>query len=359
MVFVKELKDTSGINFVLRPSEKKGKGAISGQIKGEDGTALRDCYIYAYGEDYSYSSVNYTKTDENGFYKIEGLHSGKFKLHCRYYGNGNFVNKWYKNAQSFEKAAFVMVKEPDTRTGINFILDYPGYIQGFLTDNIGHRLVEDDHNIFLFIFDADTGGCVTNGYNTFTGGYQVGLLGGNYKLAAVSVYSNWQPSQDFLARTFYFNGQSYSDPNSQSLNLVPKAVRKLDDLKMSIVNGSIIGMIYDKNTKLPLKDAAYLLFAFDEEGYLAKISTYGDDSYPITGRYKLAGLRPGNYCVFLALLIDDEIFLFFYPDVTWGEKFISVTPKIEIPFNAQAVVVGEGETKGINFYFQKTTNDVK
>lgn len=659
LIPVKEFKDTSGINFVLESSEEKGKSAISGRVKGEDGTALRDCYIYAYGEDYSYSSGNYAKTDENGLYKIEGLHSGKYRLHCSYSGSANFVDEWYKNEQSYESASLVKVIEPKTRTGINFILEYggniggkvicasgkkaganqayvyayneareivasgrtdedgkfiiskliqgsyrlytsyngpennldswyrkaehfekavpvhiapqrtknvriklkpggavsgkvidyngspvsencyikiydenkyyrgytwtdangnymmmklhsgrykllaeyndydsysfspepmdewydgvfdyddadfvrvrekkttsninfsldqggsiggtvycieghpafpdgvvrvyndrgnyvdscdvtyngqyfisglhsgdykimvyhpdyvsewygksqnfemaetvkvtspnhtpginfilnyPGFFKGFLTDNIGHRLYDDNYNIYLFIFDADKDEYVTTVYNTFTGGYQCGLSGGNYKLAAVSVYSNGQPSQDFLARTFYLNGQSYSDPNSQSLNLVPKEVRKLDDLKMSRVNGSIIGMIYDKNTNLPLKDAAYLLFAYDEDGYLAKISTYMDDSYPITGKYKLAGLRPGNYYVFLALLIDDEIFLFFYPDVICGENFISVTPKVEIPFNAQAVVVGEGETKGIDFYVKRTIKEDK
>lgn len=349
-VRVREKKTTSNINFSLEQG-----GSIGGAVYCKAGYPA-----YPEGEVRVYDDQGYFVDSCNvaysGQYFISGLHSGEYKLLA---SHPDYLSEWSGRKQNFEMAETVKVTAPNSTTGRNFILNYPGYIQGFLADKIGHRLDDDGHNISLYIFDADKEEYVTTVFNTFTGGYQAGLLGGNYKLAAVSAYSNWMPEQDTLAATFYLNGESFSDHDSEFISLQPCAIRKLDDLKMSRVNGSIIGMIYDKNTNLPLKDAAYLLFAFDEEGYLAKISTYVDDSYPITGRYKLAGLRSGNYYVFLAVLFENEIFLFLYPDVVWDVNFIKMMPKVEIPFNAQAVVVGEGETKGINFYFQKTTNDVK
>jgi hypothetical protein len=349
-VRVREKKTTPNINFHLDQG-----GSIGGTVYRIAGyPAYPDGEVRVYNDQgYFVDSCDVTYS---GQYFISGLHSGEYKLLA---SHPDYLSEWSGKKQNFEMAETVKVTAPNSTTGINFILNYPGYIQGFLTDKMGHRLDDDNYSISLYIYDADKEEYVTSVGNTFTGGYQAGLLGGNYKLAAVSAYSNWMPEQDTLAATFYLNGESFSDPDSEFISLQPGAIIKLKDLKMNRVNGSISGMIYEKSTNLPLNDAAYLLFAYDEDGYLAKISTYMDDSYPITGRYKLAGLRPGNYYVFLAVLFENEIFFFFYPDVVCGENFINVMPKVEIPFNAQAVVVGEGDIKGVNFYVQRTIKEVK
>ena len=101
-----------------------------------------------------------------------------------------------------------------------------------------------------------------------------------------------------------------------------------------------------------------MLFAFDEDGYLAKVSAYVSDDHPITGGYKLMGLKPGNYYV-LALAITDDISFLWYPDVISDITDKTFTPKVEIPTGAYAVIVWKGETTGIDFYFKGSTGGNK
>jgi hypothetical protein len=341
-VHVKASKTTPNIDFSLEQG-----GSIGGIVYRKEGyPAYPNGWVDAY--DLQGYFVGSSQVEFDGQYVIGGLPSGEYKLLASHY---DYQSEWYDRKQNFEMAETVKVTAPNSALGIDFTLEYPSIIQGFLTDKKGHHLVEDDYLISLFVYDAYTGEYISSGSNSFTGGFRLKLLDGNFKLAAVSMYSNWQQEQDNLTATFYLNGTNFYDPNSQSINLPPESIRKLKDLEMNRAAGSITGTLYDVNTLQPLVDTGYMLFAFDEYGYLAKVSAYMSDDQPITGEYKLMGLRPGNYYV-LAVLITDDIFFLWYPDVASDIADTTFTPKIEIPAGAYTVTVGNGETTGIDFYFK-------
>ncbi len=348
-VHVKAKKTTSDINFSLEQG-----GSISGTVYGKEGYPA-----YPGGEVRAYDTLgDYVGSSEviyDGQYFIGGLHSGEYKLLA---SHADYNSEWYNRKQNFEMAQTVKVTAPNSTLGIDFTLEYPSFIQGFLTDKKDRRLVSEDYLISLFIYDNDTEEYISSSSNSFTGGYRFRLLDGNYKLAAVSFYSNWQAEQDCLLATFYLNGKNFYDPNTQSIYLAPESIRNLNDLEMKEADGSITGTLYDESTRQPLGDTPYALLAFDEDGYLVKVSTYIDPDYPITGAYKLMGLRPGNYYV-LALVIAEEIFSLWYPDVASDIPYETLTPKVEIPIGAHAVIVTEGETRGIDFYFSGTKDSKK
>jgi protocatechuate 3,4-dioxygenase beta subunit len=341
-VHVKASKTTPNINFSLEQG-----GSIGGTVYRKEGyPAYPDGWVSAYNLQGYFAGSCQVVSD--GQYFIGGLPSGEYKLLASHY---DYQSEWYDRKQNFEMAGTVNVTAPNSTLGIDFTLEYPSIIQGFLTDKKGHPLVEDDYLISMFVYDVYTGDYISSGSNSFTGGFRLRLLDGNYKLAAVSMYSNWQKEQDNLAATFYLNGKSFYDPNSQSINLAPESIRKLKDLEMNRAAGSITGTLYDGSTRQPLVDTGYMLFAFDEYGYLAKVSAYMSDDQPITGGYKLMGLRPGNYYV-LAVVITEDISFLWYPDVVSDITENTFTPKVEIPAGAYIVIVGNGETTDIDFYFK-------
>jgi len=340
-VKVKAPQTTPNINFSLDQG-----GSIAGRVYCAEGyPAYPDGSVRVYDSKGNY--IGYCDVRYDGEFFISGLRSGHYELLAQ---NEDYKSEWYNRKQSLESADTVWVSAPHVTTDIDFTLEYPGIIQGFVNDDKGHRLLEEEYLIGLYAYDSTTGEFETSGFNSFTGGYQVRLLNGNYKLAAVSMYSNWQPEQDSLAATFYPSGKSFYDPSNKAINLTADSVRNLNPLVMKKANGTISGTLYDKNTSFPLEDASYLLFAFDDDGYLVKVSAYGSE--PVTGEYKLMGLRPGNYYV-LAMLFSDNPTHFWYDGASSYISNEIISPKVEIPANASAVFVGAGDTQGIDLYIKK------
>ncbi len=336
---------TPNINFSLDQG-----GSISGRVEIPDEypNYLDECWVRAYDKQ---GFVGSSEVMYNRQFFISGLRSGEYRLLI---DHEDYAAEWYDRKQNIGLADTIRVTAPNTTQGINFTLEYPGIMQGFLTDNKGNRLPSEDYLIFLYAYNTATGEYESTGANSFTGGYQVRLLSGNYKLAAVSVYFNWQPEHDGLVATFYPNGQSFYDPSNESVNLTENSVRKLNTLVMKKTSGAISGTLFDESTGLPLEDEASILFAYDEDGYLVKVSVYGSD--PITGEYKLMGLRPGNYYVVAAVWewATNEITFLWYGSTSSGTTYYDIiSPKVEIPANAYAVIVGEGETKEIDFYIKR------
>lgn len=337
---------TANINFSLDQG-----GSISGRVEIPDEypNYLDGCWVRAYDKQGDF--VGSSEVMYNRQFFISGLRSGEYKVVAT---GEDYAEEWYDRKQNIGFADTIRVTAPNTTQGINFTLEYPGIIQGFLTDNKGNRLPSEDYLISLYAYNPATGEYESDGSNSFTGGYQVRLLSGNYKLGAVSLYSNWQSEQDSLVATFYPNGQSFYDPSNESINLTENSVRKLNTLVMKKASGAISGTLFDESTGLPIEDESLMFFAFDEDGYLVKVSAYWSD--PITGEYKLMGLRPGNYYVVASVWewATDEITFLWYGSTSSGTTYYEIiSPKVEIPANAYAVIVGEGETKEIDFYIKR------
>lgn len=293
----------------------------------------------------------------DGRYFIAGLPTGDYKLRVRYNGEENYKDEWYNGKQNFETASPVSVTAPNMTPNIDFTLEYAGVLQGFVTNAEGNRLSEEDCLLQLYVYDANTGEYIDYNVNSFAGGYQFELLGRDYRLAAVSLYSNWMAKSDSLAAAYYENGTSFNDPNTQTISLSADTTHKLNDLVMEKVDGAISGTIYDGITGQPLTEGFYLVFAFDEDGYLVKASTYSESNAPITGEYQLCGLRPGNYYLLAVAgsdLFMDSLFQW-YGGIGVNIDLETFMPKTAIPENASAVTVNEDLKSGIDFYFSIIT----
>jgi len=288
----------------------------------------------------------------NGLYFIEGLPTGKYKLRVSYEGEENFKDEWYNDKPSFETADYVSVQAPQGTYGIDFTLEYPGTIQGFVTDSAGNRLGEEEYNLQIYVYDAISGEYVSFDENSFTGGYQFELLGRKYKLAAVNFYFNWMLNHTNLAAAFYKNSANFV--NAETISLKPNTTMKLKNLVMERAEGVISGTVYDETEGQPVTEGLYVILAFDEDGYLVRISGYLQSNASITGEYQLRGLRPGNYYL-MAIASTDidliEIFSQWYDGIDIDINLDAFTPKVTIPVNASPVTVSEGETSGIDFYF--------
>jgi hypothetical protein len=311
--------------------------------------------VYAYNsraELVSYADfANY-----DGRFAINGLPSGNYRVRAVYYGDEDYLNEFYDNKLYFEVAKDIAVTAPGGTGDIFFELDYAGILQGFLTDEKKNRVIdEENHLVPIYAFDAETGEFAGQTSNTFMSGYHLELLEGNYKLAALSFYYNWMASADDFGVTYHPNGKKFNDPATKIYSATPGIAKKLASLALGNPKGSISGTIYDKSSGLAVNQGLYIVFVFDEDGYLVSLSSYADCNKPISGEYRVGGLRPGHYYLIAAAI--DELSNLYNIAAEWyggveipmGE-FYNYTPKMEIPAGAAPVTVGTAATAGIDFY---------
>ena len=339
---------TENIDFTLIRG-----GFIQGQVYDPEGQLLS----YS-GEVIAYNLqgdlVGSRSVLNDGLYFITGLATQDYKLRFFYYGEENYENEWYNGKQSFETADSVHVSAPNMTPDINFTLEYPGILQGFITDEAGNRLIEGDYPIQIHAYDANSGEYIGFDNNSFVGGYQFELLGRDYKLGAISYYANGLPKDKSLAAAYYEHGTSFNDPNTQTISLEANTTLKLNNLVMEQADGAISGTIYDECNGQPVTEGIYIVFAFDEDGYLAKVSVFSEFNAPITGEYQVYGLKPGKYYLLAAVVQEDFYSLLFqwYSGIEADIDFLTMTPKVMVPVNASAVIVGEDLISGVDFNFR-------
>jgi len=339
---------TENIDFTLIRG-----GYIQGRVYGPDGQVLSySGEVIAYnlrGDQVASQSVL-----NEGRYFITGLATQDYKLRFHYYGEEGYGHEWYNGKPSFETADSVHVTAPNMTPDINFTLEYPGYLKGFVTDEAGNRLAEGEYSLQIYAYDANTGEYIGFASNSFVGGYQFDLLGGDYKLSAVSFYSDSLPGHRSLAAAYYEHGTSFNDPNTQTISLEAGTTLKLNDLVMEQADGAISGTIYDECNGQPVTEGFYFVFAFDEDGYLAKGSVYSEYNAPLAGEYQLYGLKPGKYYLLAAVGTEDFYGLLFqwYSGIEANIDLETFTPKVTIPVNATAITVSEDLISGVDFNFR-------
>jgi hypothetical protein len=334
-------------------------GSIFGKVLDPNGQPLD-----AGGKVYAYNKIDEEmgngETDWGGSYAITGLPTGQYRLRCTYSGQVDYASEWYDGIPSFESAIIINVTAPEVKPGVNFTLEPSAILQGFVTDDAGNRLASDDINrlINVSIYGAENGDYIMGNSTSFLGGFQTDVLVRNYKLAAFSVYQNWMPQQDSLAVTYYRNGKSFTDPRTSIIALQANNVTTLDDLVMERASGAIAGTVYDRGTGEPITVGMYLVIAVDEQGFVTTASGYNSGNKPITGGYRLTGLRPGTYFVLALAGIPEsyeEMGAQWYDavDVSY-DSLLSLNSYIA-PITAHPVIVDKGTTFNIDFGFDLST----
>jgi hypothetical protein len=285
-----------------------------------------------------------------GTYFWENIPPGSYKINAV---NSSFPTEWYNKKNSFYTADTITLSIGQTKE-IDFQFENFCSVAGFVTDELGNRIDGDKFAVFAAAFNAVTGDYIIDRSVTFLGGYKLKLRPNNYKVGLIPVYFNYQTDQDSLARTFYKSGASFNDAATLPINLFPLTELELEDIKLEKASGSISGIIFDSDNQ-PIDSLGYGLFAYDEDGLLAKSSVYSIDGLD-NGNFKLTGLQPGKYYL-LALATNGEDYtqIQWYDGVDFNGSFDALSLKMNIPSNINAIEVGTSEVSGVNFQFNTTT----
>lgn len=304
------------------------------------------------------NSVRSTYVGFDGIYFLDGLPSGTYKLRAYSLEGWNYMFVWYGNKQNFAAARSVTITGPGGVTGIDMTLEPRADVSGFLTNKKGNRLSRDDIDINVYAFRADTGEYATSGSNSFSGGYTIRPLRGSYKIAAVRCETADNLKKNMFSRTFYPCGHEFHSPENHIVWTAPLDKKKLNKLVMNSAPGSISGKILDQKTGRPLDLNFLTVMAFDQNGFLAAISRSSDDQGAVPYEYSLTGLRPGTYYLVLMAYYDcgnrcQEVFAWYGGEALSVEEMAAFAPRIAIPVGAMGVIVGEGDTSGIDFHVKR------
>ncbi|NOZ61961.1 MAG: T9SS type A sorting domain-containing protein [Calditrichaeota bacterium] len=346
---------TKNIDFTLEAG-----GVIKGNVYSPENALL----------DYSGTVTAYDSTGKLirqginanlGMYMVAGLPTGSYKLYFIYNGEQNYLNEWYDGKSNFLAGDDVNVIAGHWTSGIDFTLDYVSGFKGMIKDASGNALTGETHYVLVYLIDPQTEEFAEGDVANELGGYNFKLHGVSYKIAACSGYGNWMSEDDSLSLTFYGQGHSLNDPNTETVAIIPDSIIGLDDITMQKATGSISGKVFVPITDELMTEGIYYIFAFDEDGCLAKFSAFEDESGPINGSYAVKGLRPGNY--YLLALAQSQNFgvtiwatAQWYGDIFWNGSIEFLSPKMEIPQGAVPITVGTGDTPNIDFHLSMPTD---
>jgi uncharacterized repeat protein (TIGR02543 family) len=104
---------TSGIDAVLAEG-----GGIEGRVTNSAGAGILSVIAYAYTTTGGFVSYDYT--DSNGYYEIESVKSGNYKIKLdTTYASGDYITEWYNDKDSLGNADSVSVTAGSTTSGID------------------------------------------------------------------------------------------------------------------------------------------------------------------------------------------------------------------------------------------------
>ncbi|MCU0288462.1 MAG: carboxypeptidase regulatory-like domain-containing protein [Acidobacteria bacterium] len=176
-------------------------GMMRGRVTDHAGNGIPGIMVELY--DLNYADIASRFTNKRGFYALDGLHEGYYKLFFRA-PKEDFFSEWYNDGVSFETAEEIALISGHTIT-INGELVPVGIISGRVIDALtGHGMEGID------IYAYEEHGNSINGSYTDEKGYYImkNLHTGNYKIIFDTYYYN-QVSQ------ITYESQWYNDKNSR------------------------------------------------------------------------------------------------------------------------------------------------
>ena len=267
--------DASGINAALPPGR-----SISGAVTEEGtGTPLSDICVSVY--DTSRWEVGSDKTSSSGFYEVNGLRAGSYKLQFSDCGSELFhISEWYEDEGDFESADPVAVTAGSDRSGIDASLALGGSISGKVTEEATGGGVA---YVCVEVYDTSHS-WAGNGYTDSSGEYSAGgFPPGEYRVyfrdcSFPATYAfEWYDDEG----TFESAGPVFVNTGSDTSDI---------DAALAL-GGSIQGNVTEDGTGAELSGICVTVYD-TSYGWVASGET---DS----GDYSVTGLRTGDYKVHL------------------------------------------------------------
>ena len=227
---------TSGIDAVLADG-----GTITGRVTDAagNGISLPDG-IFVF--DLDYNEVGHGDAGADGYYSVDGLPTGTYKVQFIPIENPGYVGEWYNDKLTFTAADGAAVTAGSTTSGIDATLASPaGYISGRVTDSEGNGLWKDAFVLAYFANDSDHFVSVTGvGEN---GDYLLGNLPtGTYKVRFVPEDTSGQYMEEWYDDKSLF---ALADPvivtigsTTSGIDAVMTSGGPVDGLTITAPNGS-------------------------------------------------------------------------------------------------------------------------
>jgi len=255
----------SGIDDQLRPG-----GTITGRVTDPEGNGVNNGVVYIYNSDTV--RVSYAFTDANGYYRLERMPTGNYKLRAR---GGPYGSMWYDGTGSFEDGHPVPAKEGQTTSGIDLQLEESAVIEGRVTDS-GQNPIQD---VVVTAYDV-SGIALLSGRTDADGYYWIGrcLPTGEVKLEFDASEAGGNYASEYYTDKLLIED---ADP-------IPVQAGQTTVIDAVLADGGTIsGRVTDADED-GFGSVVVLCLDIDSDRFYA-VNT------DVDGNYTLSGLLPDNY----------------------------------------------------------------
>jgi len=252
------------------------KGAsISGKVSVPTGISVSDVQVDLLSAAGG-NRVDSALVNPDGTYELKPLKAGDYKVLFRQSGDGELLDRWYKNASTFETATTVSVKLGQNLAAVDASMVKGGSITGKVTGPAG----EAASGVAVFLRTAVGNRYVADATLAADGTYNFGRLhAGSYTVE----FGEWN-KRLFLAQ-WYKNATSYESATPVTVNL-GKTTSGINAVlvKGGTVSGKVSVPVGSKATELDV-----YAYKSSDKSFAASVTPNAD------GTYALTGLSTGNY----------------------------------------------------------------
>lgn len=151
-------------------------GGIGGRVTDGSGNGISSVYVKVF--DLDANEIMYYYTDSDGYYELQGLYPGSYKVWFDAYYASDFASEWYNDKGSFDTGNMLAVSSGSTTTNIDAVLGTGGTISGTVLNPGGGGL----GGVVVAAYDLDHRLAFST--QTYTGGqyYLDALAPGCYKI---------------------------------------------------------------------------------------------------------------------------------------------------------------------------------
>ncbi|MCU0286523.1 MAG: carboxypeptidase regulatory-like domain-containing protein, partial [Acidobacteria bacterium] len=160
---------------------------ISGRLTDAPGNGIAN--VQAMAQELNDNSSHSCMSDTNGYYTIDGLRPGSYKVGFFTQNAGNYLKEWYNDKNSFDNADTILLASEQTIGNIDAQLAIGGIVSGQITDESGNGI----ENIHVYINDLGYS-VVAYASTDSQGNYSVGgIPTGDYKIFFRGYQQNYVP----------------------------------------------------------------------------------------------------------------------------------------------------------------------